>query len=278
MGTIKMLQQLEDIGYVNIGNIFSNREVSCIISKLNSYMNNKFPGTVYEQGGITVRGLHGLHLYDPFFYKLSCHPIFLDIAEQHLGSECYVHQFKVNLKRRMSGQSWPWHQDFIYWKSGDGIKLPTLVNIGILLDDVDMLCGPLCYIPSSHKNGDLTDVYNKSEHWNQDLSQNLTYQIGPDKIEMLLSNNKEEYMLGKAGDVIAFDPLLVHCSSTNMSPMDRKLLLITYNSPNNPPQLDSETRRPEFLCSQNYKALAASSTENIFAPDSKESLFYYETN
>jgi len=204
-------------------------------------------------------------LYDEFFSDLASDPRFLLPAEEFLGQRCYVHQFKINMKQRMNGQAWPWHQDFIYWKNGDGIQNPDLLNVAMLLNDVDMLHGPLCFIPKSHRFGDLSEEPAKLGDWEQDLSRDLTYQIGHKAIERLIRDNGIEYMTGKAGDMVFFDPLLAHCSSTNLSPQDRVLLIVTYNAVSNTPRPDHRKIRPEFLSSRDFSPLEAKTSMDYIA-------------
>jgi ectoine hydroxylase len=51
---------------------------------------------------------------------------------------------------------------------------------------------------------------------------------------------------GPAGSVLLFHPNLVHGSVPNLSPFDRRLVLVTYNSVNNQ-QTVKENPRPDFL-------------------------------
>ena len=248
MGTVKCVDDIKHYGYKVINQVFSKDYVSLIKKHIDEYSKENYDGTIYEKDGKTVRGLHGLHLNDSFFESICRNKVLLDIVMNYLGEPCYVHQFKVNVKKKMVGQSWPWHEDFVYWKDKDGIINPNLLNVGIFLDDVEMLSGPLCVIPHSHHCKDLTNLIKPTDNWESDLSKELTYQIDCDKIEPLIDQYGVEYMTGKAGDVMIFDPLLAHCSSVNLSPKDRMLMIITYNAVSNPAKNIDKHKRPEFLC------------------------------
>ncbi len=267
MGNMNATDQIKRNGLSTQRQCFTTEEVDEINRRIRSYITEAHPGIVREADQHTVRGIHGPHLYDAFFEALIRDPRLLLPAEQLLGERCYVHQFKINMKQRMNGQAWPWHQDFIYWKNGDGIQEPALLNVALLLNDVDMLHGPLCFIPNSHRSGDLSENPEKSGDWEQDLSKDLTYQIGYRAIERLVKENGVEYMTGKAGDVMMFDPLLAHCSSVNLSPQDRVLLIVTYNAVSNVPRPGHRKVRPEFLSARNFSPLQASaSTSRIAEP------------
>lgn len=245
--------KVRDDGFCVQRQCFSAGEVELINRKIGEYIHQPHPGIVREADASLIRGIHGPHLFDGFFSDLISDPRLLGPAEDFLGEPCYVHQFKINMKQRMNGQAWPWHQDYVYWERGDGIRSPRLLNVALLLGEVDMLQGPLCFIPRSHTLGDLSAEPEKTGDWEQDISKDLTYQIGHRPIERLIAANGVEYMTGQGGDLILFDPLMAHCSSTNLSPHDRALLIVTYNAVSNAPVADPGARqRPEFLSARDF--------------------------
>lgn len=252
-----IMTEFEQKGFFIVRQVFSLEEIAIVKQHLKQYMARQHLGIVTEADNTTVRAVHGLHLYDGFFNSMITDPRFLKIAENILAEPCYVHQFKMNIKQAMNGQAWPWHQDFIYWQKADGIRQRKLLNIGMLIDDASMLSGPLCLIPCSHKYGELTDIHQSSSNWKQDVSKELTYQLGRERIETLISRHKEEYVVGKAGDMIVFDPMLVHSSSGNLSPHNRTFMIATYNAVSNAPSCDPANARPEFLCSRQHEPLKA---------------------
>lgn len=252
-----VVSALDKYGHVTLPTVFSSSGVSDIKQQVNDYINKCYPGIVCEEDGTTVRAVHGLHINEGFFNELCCRAGFLKIVERHLGDLCYVHQTKLNIKRHSLGKSWPWHEDFVFWNKKDGIELPKLLNVAIFLDDVVPENGPLCVIPGSHKEPNLIDITIDSSNWEQDVSNQLTYQISQEKVEKLTAKYGTEYILGKAGDVFIFDPLLAHSSSENTSQHNRSILIITYNAVSNPPKIARCELRPEFLCATDKKALSA---------------------
>lgn len=255
-------EKIKDVGFCIQRKRFTTEEVRLINERIVSYASSPRPGIVYEEGSKIIRGIHGPHLHDEFFFNLICDPRLLHPAEHFLGECCYVHQLKINMKQRMSGEAWPWHQDFIYWKNGDDIENSNLLNVAILLDDVETLHGPMCFIPKSHQFGDLTQPIINGGGWEQDLSKNLTYQIGHETIDRLIRDAGVEYISGEAGDMVLFDPQLAHCSSTNLSPRDRVLLIVTYNAVSNAPQPKHGRRRPEFLSARDFSPLEPKALNN----------------
>lgn len=258
--------KVRDDGFCVQRQCFSAEEVDLINFKIGEYIGQPHPGIVRESDASLIRGIHGPHFFNEFFSNLISDPRLLRPGEEYLGEPCYVHQFKINMKQRMSGQAWPWHQDYIYWERGDGIRTPRLLNVALLLNDVDMLQGPLCFIPRSHKLGDLSAEPEKAGDWEQDICKDLTYQIGHQPIEQLIAENGVEYMTGQRGDLILFDPLMAHCSSTNLSPQDRALLIVTYNAVSNAPIADAGIRqRPEFLSARDFTPVKMKSREYMDA-------------
>ncbi|TMO68933.1 phytanoyl-CoA dioxygenase family protein [Pseudoalteromonas aurantia] len=253
METNYIIEELKLKGFFKIPQVFSQIQINAIKQQVSRYVTKKHPGIVFEEDQKSIRGIHGLHLFDKFFCNLSRHPILLKLAMEHLGEPCYVHQYKVNLKKKHTGQAWPWHQDFIFWKHGDGIETPRLINIGVFLDRVTSDSGPLCLIPGSHLLGELTDIELSAGAWEQDVAAQLRYTISEQRALMLVEHYGRKYITGNAGDVIVFDPQTVHRSSLNLSDKDRQLLLITYNAISNRPF--KESNRPEFLSAKGTKAL-----------------------
>ncbi|BBM00788.1 phytanoyl-CoA dioxygenase family protein [Microbulbifer sp. GL-2] len=255
MGNLSIADQVKQDGLSIHRQCFSSEEIVAINEHIARYIEEPHPGIVREDDRKSIRGIHGPHLYDNFFRQLVADPRLLGPAEEFLGEPCYVHQFKINMKQRMKGEAWPWHQDYIFWKNGDGIPRPNLINVAILLNDVDMLHGPLCLIPGSHKFGDLSESSKNTGDWEQDLSKDLTYQIGHADIDRLVRDNGVKYLTGEAGDVALFDPMVAHSSSVNLSPQDRVLLIVTYNTTSNTPRPDHNKPRPEFLSARDFRPL-----------------------
>uniref|UniRef100_A0A486XMU7 Ectoine hydroxylase \ len=239
---------IKNKGFCICHGFFDNAYINALNKNIDSYSSSSHPGVIKENDGKTFRGIHGPHLYDDFFKQIAADKALLSMAEDILGESCYLHQFKINMKQKMTGNAWPWHEDFVYWREKDGIAEPKLINIAVLLDDSNMLNGPLCFIPGSHK---YSHSYANSEErklsdWKNDLSSDLNYQLDREAISDMIDNNGVEFAIGKAGDLLIFSPLIAHCSGSNLSPKDRKLLILTYNAISNVPAVDKG--RPEFLC------------------------------
>ncbi|EGJ29558.1 protein involved in biosynthesis of mitomycin antibiotics/polyketide fumonisin [Moorena producens 3L] len=186
----------------------------------------------------------------------------LEPAHQLLGSQVYLYQFKINLKAAFGGDVWPWHQDFIYWHKEDGMPLPKVISLAILLDDLNEFNGPMIFIPGSHKPGILdleasvakTEANPETADWKVNVSANLKYCIPPQTVTQLVKKFGILAPKGTAGSILLFDSNVVHGSVTNISPFPRRLMIITYNSVENLP-VYVDRPRPEFLVSRDYKPL-----------------------
>jgi len=250
----KTIGCIKSAGYGVIRNCFDANEIDMIKQRMQLYLKKHHYGVVYESDGITIRGMHGLHKHDVFFERLIKDARLLNLAEQFLGTKCYLHQFKINFKSPFKGEPWPWHQDFPFWEKRDGILKPNLINIGLIIDDLSLTSGPLCIIPKSHLSGNLSQKVNDGKSWKNDVSTNLTYQVDNDILKELLVNNEVQFITGKAGDIFLFDPMVVHASGTNLSFCERRLLILIYNSLDNLP-VKSNNKSPSFLTSSDYAPL-----------------------
>ncbi|HYU30530.1 MAG TPA: phytanoyl-CoA dioxygenase family protein [Thermoanaerobaculia bacterium] len=185
------------------------------------------------------------------------HPRLVEPAMQILGSPVYVYQFKVNAKIAFLGDVWEWHQDYIFWRQEDGVRAPDLVTISIFLDEVTEFNGPLLMVPESHKTGviepqrtvGVPQGYEGSPDWVANLTADLKYSVDKASLTRLVDRTGIVAPKGRAGSVLFFHPNTVHGSVPNLSPYDRRIVLITYNRVDNLPAVQ-ENPRPEFLVSR----------------------------
>jgi ectoine hydroxylase len=78
-------------------------------------------------------------------------PRLVDIAEQILGSQVYIHQSRVNLKPALHRQPFFWHSDFETWHVEDGMPRMRAVSASVALTDNTEFNGPLMLVPGSHR-------------------------------------------------------------------------------------------------------------------------------
>ncbi|MDY6806446.1 MAG: phytanoyl-CoA dioxygenase family protein [Cyanobacteriota bacterium] len=258
--TSEQLQTYEDQGYLLLPNVFNRAEVEVMKAELPAIYGEDTLAKIVENNGKTVRIVHGSHTKSDLFKRLSQNPRIIDPVMQILGSAVYIHQFKISAKVAFEGDVWQWHQDYVYYKEEDGIPEPRIVNTAIFLDEVNEFNAPLMLVPGSHQEG-LISVFSEEEQnnqykdgpsWISRLTTKLNYTINKATLERLVKQYGIVAPKGEAGSVLLFHPSCVHGSGSNMSPFDRALVIINYNSIENTPKAPVKEQRPEFLASLNY--------------------------
>ncbi len=244
-------------GYLTQENALSEESVENILVKLSAFAQKSLPGHVREKNSSNFRAFHGCHLYDEDFAILIRSPQFLGPAKQLLKTDVYLHQLKVNLKQPFSGELWPWHQDYIYWRNEDQVLSDTIISVMIFLDDVNEFNGPLFFIPGSHQMGcvDTPKAEEAPEGWEGNVSASLTYQIDEELVTRLANKRGLYSAVGKKGTAVWFHGNLIHASPPNISPFERRIVILTYNAVGNAPASNKNNQRPDFLNARNHEAL-----------------------
>jgi ectoine hydroxylase len=236
----------------------STAEVGVAKAELPGLFATDTPGRAFEKGSNLVRMIHAPHTWNDVMQRLSRYCRLVAPAEQILGSEIYVHQFKINAKLAFGGDLWQWHQDYVFWLHEDGIPMPRLVNVMVFLDEVTEFNGPLLLIPGSHSAG-IISTPEASEHtvepgdrqWDAFVSADLKYSLPKQVIAALVMQHGIVAPKGPAGSILIFHPNICHGSAPNMAPFDRSVAIVTYNSVENVPAAIA-VPRPEFFAGRDY--------------------------
>lgn len=253
--TRKQLHTYEEDGLLFFPSLFDDAEIAALTAATETIAAIDHPSRVLETDGETVRALHGCHLMNEVMARLTRLPRMLRPAEQIIGDSAYVYQFKINVKAAFGGDVWKWHQDYIFWAKGDGMQRPDCVNVMVYLDEVTEFNGPLMCIPKSHRHG-MVDVNAEQGEgsWKDNVSADLKYSLDRETVAGLVGKGGIVAPKGPAGSVLIFHPNLAHGSTPNLSPWDRTMMIVTYNSVNNVPVPTGELR-PDFLVSRDASAL-----------------------
>jgi ectoine hydroxylase-related dioxygenase (phytanoyl-CoA dioxygenase family) len=255
--TPEQLQRYEEDGLLYLPNVFGEAEIAALLEETRSISQVDHPSRVMEKDGKTVRALHGSHLTSPLMAKLVRNPRLLQPSEQIVKGPAYVYQFKINFKAAFGGDVWKWHQDFIFWRKGDGMREARCAQAMIFLDEVTEFNGPLMLIPKSHRYGMIdVEAATSAGGWQANVSADLKYTLGREEIARLVTEGGIVAPKGPRGSVLLFHPNLAHASAPNLSPWDRTMLIVTYNSVANVPVPPGEPR-PEFLVSRDTRPLVA---------------------
>jgi ectoine hydroxylase-related dioxygenase (phytanoyl-CoA dioxygenase family) len=266
--TANQIEAYERDGYFVQRDALSQEEVENLLACTLEFQTQSYPGHVLEKDGKTYRAFHGCHLYNETYSDLIRAPQFLTPAKQLLKDEVYIHQLKVNVKQAFSGEMWPWHQDYIYWRNEDNIPTANIVSVMIFLDDIDEFNGPLFFIPGSHLIGcvDTPKAPDAPAGWEGNVSASLTYQIDAPLVTKLVERGGLFSATGKKGTAVWFHGNLVHASPPNISPRNRRIAILTYNAVSNTPITQPKNLRPEFLNGRDYRPLVALNTEQLAVP------------
>lgn len=249
-------------GFLFLPGHFTFQECGLLRAQLRTLFSQNLPNRIMEKDGVTVRSVYGVHTENEVMGLVIRHPRILEPAMQIIANEVYVHQFKINKKAAFKGDVWEWHQDYIFWLKEDGIPGAHLTNVVIFLDEVNEFNGPLLLLPGSQKENVIEIPARQSfspdaaanSAWISDLTADLKYSLDQSTLADLVEKYPIVAPKGPSGSVLFFHPNIVHGSSPNMSPFDRSIMIISYNSVGNMP-IPIEERRPDFLCSRDYRAL-----------------------
>ena len=249
------LERFRTEGFLVVPDLLDAGELEVLASRLPAALGEDASARVLEDDGRSIRAVHGTHRTDEVFARLVALPRLLDAAQAILESPVYVHQFKINAKLAFHGDTWKWHQDYVFWEQQDGIRSPRLVNLAIFLDAVTEFNGPLYLIPGSHAEPGITPrARDDGGDWTASFSADLKYVLSDDDVRTLVDRHGIVAPKGGPGTGLLFHPQLAHASPPNISPHDRRMALITYNSVANPPEAVSEPR-PETIASRDVAAV-----------------------
>ena len=222
--TADQLDTFHRDGVIALYNLFSADEVEAIIDRLPRLFGERCSENFREKSSDVVRTAMGLHLRDSLFAELVRDPRLVCPAQQILeDDQLYIQQVKVNAKEAFTGEQWQWHYDFATHHREDGVPEPVALNVHIFLDEVTEFNGPLVFITGSHLGGpaptSLDTVTTSYPLWT----------VAPDVVRPLAERGGLYCPKGAAGTVLIFGDSMVHGSSSNMSPWDRRIFSLILN-------------------------------------------------
>ncbi len=256
--------KFEQDGYLLLPELFGAAEVATLRAELPTVFGEPGEHRTLEAGAGAVRGVHGVHRTNRIFGALIALPRLVEPARQLLGGEVYVHQFKINAKLALVGDVWEWHQDYRFWRDEDGMPSDRAINAAIFMDEVNEFNGPLMLVPGSHRDQTYDTAIQMDAEWSQTLAAKLKYSLSADTLARATQERGIVAPKGPAGCVLLFHSNILHCSAPNMSPNNRTLALISYNSVTN--QLAEVAHpRPEFLASRSFEPVHTVADDALLA-------------
>jgi ectoine hydroxylase len=246
-------------GFLLLENYFSPAELDILTAELPTLFSEDTPRRILERSG-AVRTVFAPHTTNAVYRCLMRLRRMVEPARQLLGSDVYLHQFKINAKVALDGDWWEWHQDFLYWNKEDGMAAPRVVTAALFLQDVDEFNGPMLIVPGSHLEGVIetqppsaarANGHPNSDAWMPTLTADLKYKIAREQLEAVLNRRSIMSVKGRAGLAVFFDGNLLHASTHNLSTHDRVSAFVTYNSVENTLHRIANPR-PQFLASHDF--------------------------
>lgn len=235
--TIDQLNAYNENGFLFFESLFSEEEVVWLLGEVERLKSLKeledSEYVIREPESKEIRSFFYVHQFDDVFKALSRDERVVNIAEQILGSQVYIHQSRVNLKPGFKGKEFYWHSDFETWHIEDGMPRMRALSCSITLTDNNEFNGPLMVIPGSHKHY-ISCVGQTPENHHLQSLRRQEYGVPDDKIMTELVKRKGIVApKGKAGSVIFFECNLMHGSNSNITPYPRTNAFFVYNSVEN---------------------------------------------
>ncbi len=209
-------------GFALFNNILNPAEIDDLILAIQAIESEE--AVRKRQGVFAIRNLLQL---SPEINRLASSAKLLQLVETATGKPSFP--VRGILFDKTADANWlvPWHQDITIcvkeridvqgygpWSIKAGLQhvqpparvLESMVSLRINLDDCEDDDGALRVLPGTHANGRLSDK----------------------SINQFQQSIHPVYWTGKAGDVLAMRPLLLHTSSTATAPPHRRVIHVDY--------------------------------------------------
>ena len=263
--TQAQLEQYGQEGYLVMENYFSPAELELLLAELPCIFAEDSEKRILEKSG-AVRSVFASHITNDVFKCYIRLARLIEPARQILGSEVYIHQFKINAKVALEGEQWEWHQDFLYWHKEDCMPQPRVLTVVLFIEEANEFNGPMLVIPGSHLDGMIDigvherhraktgngDLFALSEpSWATTLTADLKYKIDKPILKKLVNGRSIKAITGPPGTAMFFHGNLFHASASNLSPWDRISIFASYNSVENVPR-DMKNPRPLFIAERDW--------------------------
>jgi len=181
----------------------------------------------WEGDSDVVHGIEPFAHLDPLLNQWAHDPRFIDPMIDFVGDD-HPNLFteKLNLKRPGVGGVNPMHQDYPYWldTAKDAARVATTM---LFLDDSTLENGCLQVAPGSHTSGRWRNRTDSDEFGANEIDATAYADVVMQPVPL------------KAGSMVMFGSLLVHCSEPNRSTLERRALLFSYQPAGHPTMLDS---------------------------------------
>ncbi|MDA8351664.1 MAG: ectoine hydroxylase [Firmicutes bacterium] len=246
----------EKNGFLLLDNFFSAEEVAEMQKHLHllweENRNNDSPEIVREPGSDEIRSIFDAHRKNELFGRLSRDPRITDMISQILGSDIYVHQFRINFKPGFKGKEFYWHSDFETWHVEDGMPRMRAISCSILLTDNHSYNGPLLLIPGSHKKYVSCAGKTPENNYQSSLKKQELGVPDNDSLAQMVEEGGITTATAPAGSLLLFECNVMHGSNGNITPLPRSNVFFVFNSVKNQlvEPFSGLKPRPEYLANR----------------------------
>ena len=160
-------------------------------------------------------------------------PRLVDSVEKIFDESCYHWHSKFTNKPPGCAARIDWHQDYVSWYD-DGVLFPTMLTVGIALEDASRENGCLQVVRGSHHMG----LLDHEDRENFDA-----------RVEAAKQTLGLVYCDLKQGDAVFFHSNTLHGSGPNESESSRLMLFSSYNVASNEPVdgIVGENKKGRFM-------------------------------
>ena len=213
-----------DQGYLVVKDVVSASELAALRNDLARLIREA--GSVTENNDVydleashspkdpRVRRIKEPHKVMPSVDALMRQPAMVSILTKLIGPGVRFQTAKLNMKAAGFGAAVEWHQDWAFYPHTND----DLLAVGVMLDDVDDINGPLQVIPGSHK-GKIHDHHDGGYFCGA---------IDPTRSDIDFASAVP--LKGSAGSLTFHHARIVHGSALNRSDRSRNLLLFQYTA------------------------------------------------
>ncbi len=250
------LDQYRQNGFVVLPPLFEPSEIAELSEQAEKLATRRSAVPALEQieepDSDRVRSVFRPHKDNPAFAALASDSRLIERARQILGSDVYLHQFRINYKPAFAGREFSWHSDFETWHVEDGMPRMRALSVVVMLDPNTTDNGPLFVIPESHRHYVRCAGETPENHYATSLRKQEYGVPSPTALAELASRSGIATVTGAPGAVLLFDCNLMHASPSNLSHRPRTNAFLVFNSTENQlvEPFGGRQPRPDFLSEQ----------------------------
>lgn len=252
----QQIKNYERDGFLWLDRFFPQHMISSFLEELDVMAQDRHfcerEEVVMDSNRERIRSVFAMHEISSAFDELTRDPLLLDMVQQLLGGDVYIHQSRINSKSGFSGNGFEWHSDFETWHSEDGMPEMRAISASIMLTENNPFNGPLMLIPGSHEYFIPCAGTTPDNNWEQSLKQQTVGLPPQQAVSTLAQKHGIKAPTGPAGSLLLFECNTLHASNRNMSPWPRANLFFVYNSVDNRlvQPFARTPRRPHYLAAR----------------------------